>query len=156
MKKIIRLITAVAVCQLVGLAGSLVTTPAIKSWYSTIKKAPFNPPSWIFAPVWTLLFILMGIAVFLIWNKGLKKKKVIVALYYFTVQLILNFLWSFLFFGLHLPLLALINVAFLWIFIFLTIKKFLPLSKLAGYLLFPYLLWVSFASILNFFVWRLN
>ena len=151
-----RLIAAIAICQLIGFAGSLVTTPAIKTWYLTIKKAPFNPPNWIFAPVWTLLFILMGIAAFLVWNKGLKKKKVTVALYYFAVQLILNFLWSFSFFGLHSPLLALIDIVFLWIFIFLTIKKFLPLSKLAGYLLFPYLFWVSFASILNFFVWRLN
>jgi len=156
MKKIIRLFVSILICQLVGLAGSTVTVPAISSWYLTLKKAPFNPPNWVFAPAWTLLFLLMGIALFLIWNKGLKKKNVAVALAYFAVQLSLNFLWSFFFFGLHSPFFAFIDIVLLWIFIFLTIQKFAKISKTASYLLVPYLLWVSFASVLNFFVWRLN
>ena len=151
-----RLIIAVFVCQLAGLIGSLVTTPAIPTWYAALNKPSFNPPNWLFAPVWIILYFFMGLAMYLIWNKGLKDKRVKKALWLFALQLIFNVFWSFLFFGLRSPLLALIEIIILWVAILLTILSFFKISKPAGFLLFPYLLWVSFATLLNFFIFRLN
>lgn len=156
MKKIFTLIIFVGACLVVAFSGSLVTTPSITNWYADLNKPAFNPPSWVFAPVWTLLFIMMGISAYLVWEKRTKKKGYGAALILFTIQLGLNYLWSFLFFGLHSPFFALIDIILLWIFILLTIIKFFKISKSAAYLLIPYLLWVTFASGLNFFVWRLN
>ena len=156
MKKIFRLIFSLVICQLAGLAGSLVTTPAISTWYSSLNKPSFNPPNWLFAPVWTALYFLMGASLYLVWSKGLKDKKVRTALFLFVLQLILNILWSFLFFGLRSPFLAFIEIVVLWAAIFVTMLNFLKISKPAGFLLLPYLLWVSFASLLNFFIFRLN
>jgi translocator protein len=154
--KVGKLLIAVVVCLLVGFIGSVVTTPAIPEWYQTINKPSFNPPNWIFAPVWTTLYILMGIAFSLVWGKGFKSKKNKSALYFFLAQLVLNFIWSFLFFGLHNPLLAFIEIILLWISILYTIIRFWKISKPAGYLLIPYILWVSFASFLNLFIVILN
>lgn len=149
MKNLPKLLASIVVCELVGILSTPFTLAAIPTWYSTLIKPPFAPPSWIFGPVWTLLYALMGVSFFLIWTKGLKKKKAKTALSYFLIQLSLNFLWSISFFGFHSPLLGFVNIIFLLAFIVLTIKYFYPLSKTASYLLIPYLLWVIFAAVLN-------
>jgi benzodiazapine receptor len=156
MSKASKLLISVAGCLLVGFIGSLATTPAIPTWYETLNKPFFNPPNWIFGPVWTTLYILMGISVYLIWTKGIKNKKNKDALYFFLIQLGLNFIWSFLFFGFQNPQLAFVEIIFLWAAILITIVKFWKLSKLAAYLLLPYIVWVSFALILNLFIAILN
>jgi len=150
------LFASIIICQLAGVFGSLFTTPSIPLWYASINKPSFNPPNWIFAPVWTTLFLLMGIALFLIWRKGFKEKDIKIAFSVFIFQLVLNVLWSFLFFGLQSPFAAFIEIIFLWIAILITIILFLRISWVASILLIPYMLWVSFASVLNFAIWRLN
>jgi len=116
----------------------------------------FSPPNWIFGPVWTILYFLMGISLYMVWDKNLKNKKKDKAIKTFLLQLTLNLLWSVVFFGLHQPLLALAVIIMLWISIFMTIKYFYKISKISGYLLVPYILWVSFASILNLAITILN
>lgn len=142
-----------------GFIGSSVTTPAIPNWYAQIEKPFFNPPNWVFAPVWTLLYILMGTAASFVWLERKKKgegKKVKVAMVVFAAQLILNTLWSSLFFYFQNPALAFFEIIFLWVSIALMIKLFYRINKAAGLMIFPYIAWVSFASILNFAVWQLN
>lgn len=135
--------------------GSVFTTSAIPTWYATLNKPSFAPPNWVFAPVWTTLYILMGVALYLgLSGKGKGERKKAVRI--FALQLILNVLWSLLFFGMRNPTLALIDIVALWIAIFLTIKSFSKINKWAGYLLVPYFLWVSFASFLNLFIVILN
>lgn len=155
-KNILRLLVSIIICQAVGILGSLVTFPAISGWYQTLNKPAFNPPNWIFGPVWTILFLLMGISLYLVWRKEKNNKNVKVALVFFATQLGFNFLWSFLFFGFQSPVAAFIDIIILWVFILLTIIKFWKISKLAAYLLLPYILWVSFAAILNLFIVVLN
>ena len=147
---------SVLVCQTAGAVGSLFTSPSIPTWYASLQKPNFNPPNGVFAPVWTILFLLMGISLYLIWSKGLRDKKVKTAVIIFAIQLILNMLWSFLFFGLQSPLYAFIEIIILWLAILLTITSFYKISKIAGYLLLPYILWVSFAAVLNFSILVLN
>ncbi|KPL05051.1 MAG: TspO protein [candidate division Zixibacteria bacterium SM1_73] len=154
--EILKLVISIVVCQLAGVIGSIFTTPAIATWYATLKKPSFTPPNWLFSPVWITLFVLMGIAAFLVWNKGLHDKGVKIALSVFIVQLILNALWSVMFFGLKSPLAGLIDIVVLWIAILLTISYFFKVSNMAGILLIPYILWVTFAAVLNFSIWRLN
>ena len=152
---ILKLVASVILCQIAGFLGSLFTTPAIPTWYATLRKPFFTPPNWIFSPVWVSLFILMGISLFFVWRRqGHPQFKK--ALIFFFVQLILNVLWSLAFFGLRLPLLGLMDIILLWIAILLTIQNFLKVSKFAGVLLIPYLLWVSFATLLNLSLWILN
>jgi tryptophan-rich sensory protein len=138
-----------------GLIGSLFTAKSINAWYQFLNKPSFAPPNWLFAPAWTLLYLLMAIAAFLIWQKR-KEFPSQIALRFYFIQLILNALWSIIFFGLHNPGWAFLEIVFLWIFILLTLIKFYKINKTAGWLLVPYLLWVSFASILNCAVWMLN
>jgi len=154
--RIFKLITSILICQGVGAIGALFTSPAISTWYATIQKPSFNPPSWIFAPVWTFLFLLMGISLYLVWSKGWKDKKIKTAISIFGVQLALNTLWSLLFFPLQSPLYAFIEIIILWAAILMTINAFYKISKLAAYLLVPYILWVSFAAVLNFAIMILN
>lgn len=156
MNNFLKLVTAIIACELVGIISTPFTLSGIPTWYSTLHKPPFSPPNWVFGPVWTTLYLLMGISVFLIWKKGLKKKQIKQALYYFIAQLFFNFLWSLLFFGLHSPILGFIDIVVLWVFILITILKFYKLSKPASYLLIPYFLWVSFATILNLSIVLLN
>lgn len=153
---IFKLIIAIVVSELAGIIGSVFTTSAIDGWYAGIVKPALNPPAWVFGPVWTTLFILMGIAAFLIWKGGLERRKVKIALAIFLGQLVLNTLWSIIFFGLHSPGGALVEIIFLWLAIFITIIIFAKISKLAAWLLVPYILWVSFAMYLNFAIYRLN
>jgi benzodiazapine receptor len=151
-----KLVLSIAVCQMAGIVGSFFTSPAIPTWYASLQKPAFTPPSWVFAPVWVTLFTLMGISLYLVWTGGLDKKGVKTALSLFGIQLLLNALWSFLFFGLKNPFYAFIEIIFLWILIALTTAKFYGVSKRAAYPMVPYLLWVTFAAILNFHVWMLN
>lgn len=155
MKNIFRLIISILIPLIIGFAGSFFTASSVDSWYATINKPSFNPPGWIFAPVWTTLYILIGLSFYLVWrnNFGEARKKVI-SIYF--MQLIFNLLWSVLFFGLKSPLLGFIDIILLLIFIIANTIIFYKISKTAGYLLIPYLLWVSFASILNFSIFLLN
>jgi tryptophan-rich sensory protein len=151
-----KLIASIALCFFVAFSGSMVTTPAITSWYAGLEKPFFNPPNWIFGPVWTVLYLLMGISFYRVWNNvdsWKKEKKAITA---FFVQLFLNFLWSLVFFGFEQPVGAFFVILLLWLAIFYTIKSFMQIDKTAAYLLIPYLLWVSFASVLNIFIAALN
>ena len=150
------LILVIGICQSAGIIGSLFTFPNITTWYATLTKPTFSPPSWLFGPVWILLYTLMGIAAYVIWQKGSTKPKVREALGFFCVQLVLNSVWSIIFFGMHSPLLALFEICMLWTAILATIYKFYPLAKPAAYLLLPYLAWVSFATILNTAIVLLN
>lgn len=156
MSKIVKLLIAILGCQIAGIVGSLFTSPSIPNWYATIEKPGFTPPNWVFAPVWTTLFVLMGISAYLIWIKGLENRNIRIALLIFGIQLVLNGLWSFLFFGLQSPLYAFFEIIVLWLAIVLTILNFFKISRAAGWLLIPYITWVSFAAILNFSIVRLN
>ncbi len=156
MKNTIKLAVSVVGCELVGILGAPFTVSAIPSWYTSLNKPFFTPPGWLFAPVWTLLYFLMGVSFYLIWQLGWQKKSVRTAGTLFLIQLGLNFLWSPVFFGLRSPALGLLVILPLWAMIALTIKKFYPLSKWAAYLLILYLVWVSLASALNLAIWVLN
>jgi translocator protein len=154
--KIVKFFVSIALCQLAGVLGSLFTIPAIPGWYATLKKPVFSPPNWLFSPVWISLYTLMGISLFILWSHVGIKTEVKKAMVFFFVQLGLNALWSVIFFGLRSPLAGLIEMAFLWSAIVLTILYFFSLSPWAGILLLPYLGWVSFAFVLNFSLWILN
>ncbi len=153
--KLLKLLLSIVLCEGVGILGSIFTIPSITTWYSHLNKPIFNPPNWIFGPVWTTLYLLMGISLFLVLEKKLKIQKNFL-LILFSVQLLLNFLWSVMFFAWHLPTLALVDIALLWISITLLIVDFWKFSKIASVILIPYLLWVSFASVLNLWVAILN
>lgn len=164
LKQGIWLILAILFTELVGIAGSIVTTPAIPGissslgqvWYSSLKKSALTPQPWVFGPVWITIYLLMGVAVFLIWRYGLDREDVIRALGVFGIQLALNALWAPLFFGLRNVGLALIDIGLLWFVVIWTIISFSKISKFATYLLIPYVLWLSFAAYLNFMIWQLN
>jgi len=156
MADLIKLIVSILVCQFVGFLGSLVTKPAIPTWYTELSKPAYRPPDWVFGPVWITLYLLMGISVFLIWRMGFSSSQVRLALSAFLIQLILNGLWSFLFFGLKSPFLGLVDLILLWIFIMITMITFAKLSQLAAFLLVPYIAWVTFALLLNFSIWQMN
>lgn len=156
MKDIGKLVIAIVLCEAVGIIGTLFTLTAIPTWYAGLAKPFFSPPNWLFGTVWTTLYLLMGISLFLVWQKGYKKKKVTVALKYFFIQLFLNLLWTPLFFGLRNPLLGLCDIILLLIMIISTMKHFYSLSKVAFSLFIPYVLWVSFAMALNFAIFVLN
>lgn len=156
MKDLKKLFVSVVGAELVGLLGTPLTVSAIPTWYAFLNKPFFAPPNWIFGPVWTILYLMMGIAFYLIWKQGWKNQKVAAAGKFFLIQLGLNFLWSPVFFGLRAPLLGLIVITAMWLMIVLTMKKLYPLSRPAFYLLVPYLLWVSFAAVLNAAIVVLN
>jgi benzodiazapine receptor len=138
-----------------GLSG-FVTAKGVQEWYPTLIKPSFNPPAWVFGPVWTLLYLLMGTAAFLVWRRGLESQAVKAALAFFVLQLVLNGLWSVFFFGMRSPGLALVNIAFLWVSIGVTLVLFWRVTPVAGMLLLPYGAWVSFAAVLNASIWILN
>jgi len=157
LNKITRIAIAVILCLAVGYSSSTFTKEGVATWYPTILKPSFNPPNWVFMPVWTLLFILMGVAAGLVWDKIKEQnEEVKKALGFFLVQLILNAVWSYIFFGLKNPMLALVEIVLLWLMIYETYLKFTKINKTAGYLLIPYMAWVSFAGILNASIWWLN
>ena len=152
----LKLAISIVVCLCAGMVGSLFTRDAITSWYVFLQKPAFTPPGWLFAPVWTLLYIMMGIAVFLVWRKGLDQFQVRESVIIFIIQLVLNAGWSYAFFGLRSPLTGLIVIVPLWTAILLTIINFFKVSRAAAYLLIPYILWVSFATVLTFAFYLLN
>lgn len=147
---LVKIFVSILICEAAGIIGSIFTVSSVKTWYVTdLVKPSFNPPSWVFGPVWTTLFLLMGVALYLVWQKKKISK-------WFWIQLLLNILWSVLFFGLKRPDWAFLEIMVLWIAILKTILEFGKVDKRAARLLLPYLLWVSFASILNLAVARLN
>lgn len=155
MKNFLKLIAAIFICFLPGIIGGFFTAKNLYPWYDTLVKPEFNPPSWVFSPVWTTLYTLMGISLFLILKAESSKDKT-QGIVFFTIQLVLNGLWSVVFFGMHQILWAFILIILLLIFIALLIFKFYRISKTAAYLLVPYILWVSFATVLNFSLYLLN
>lgn len=154
--KIIPLMISIGVCFLAAAIGSAFTTGAIDTWYATLNKPFFSPPNWVFGSVWTMLYLLMGISLYLVWVSKAQQKAKRLAMTFFFIQLGLNALWSILFFGLKSPSAAFIGIVLLWLTIFLTIRNFLRISKVAGWLLIPYIAWVSFASVLNLAIIILN
>ena len=151
-----KIVISIIICLTIGFLSGFATSNSIADWYVDLNKPFFNPPNWIFGPVWTLLYVMMGAAVGLVWKEGWDKPEVQTALKIFGVQLLLNAAWSLLFFGLKNPAIAFIDILFLWIAIIICIKKFFPIKKLSAYLLVPYFLWVTFAAILNLSIWILN
>ena len=174
-----KLVITVALSELAGIIGSIVTIPAIPGWYAALVKPALNPPSWVFGPVWTTLYFLMGVSLYLVWThdwnvnhpiltktrkawnpwserfwRGDLQKVNVMAI--FAIQYLLNIAWSVVFFGMHLPSMAFFVILALWVSILYTIVNFYRISKLAAYLLVPYILWVSFASYLNYAIWMLN
>lgn len=155
-RDILKLVVSIVACLAAGAIGSVFTRSAIPTWYATLEKPFFTPPNWLFAPAWTLLYILMGVAAFLVWRKGLENRGVRIALIVFLIQLALNALWSVVFFGLESPLYGLIVIVVLWAAILITVIKFFRISRVASVLMWPYLLWVTFAAVLNASIWLLN
>lgn len=158
MNKWLRLFVSIILCEAAGGIGAVFTAPSIPTWYATLNKPTFNPPNFLFAPVWTILYFLMGIALFLIWetkakDKGKRKKA---AIQFFFIQLVLNISWSVVFFGFHSILGGVIIIALLWWTILETIRRFTKLNNASGLVLYPYLFWISFAAILNASIYILN
>lgn len=149
----LKLVSSILLCQLAGTIGAIFTMPAISQWYVFLTKPFFSPPNWLFGPAWFVLYTLMGIALFLIWRQG-KQSKAVFSL--FLIHLIFNTAWSILFFGLRNPLLGLVDIIIMWALIVVIYFKFSKINKTAAYLLIPYWLWVSFATILNYAIVILN
>lgn len=156
LKRGLQLAGLIILCQGVGIAGALVTAGSVDSWYAEIQKPFFNPPNWIFGPMWTLLYLMMAVSCWLILQSGTEKHLRRTAVFLFGLQLFVNGLWSPVFFGLKNPGLAFAHILILWAAIALTYRAFLRVSRPAGLLLLPYWVWVSFAALLNFEIWRLN
>lgn len=152
----VALVAAVLSCIILGSLGGIVTRTGPDTWYALLAKPAFSPPGWLFGPVWTLLFILMGISLWMVWKEGIEKRDVRIALGIFAMQFLFNIAWSFLFFGMQSPFLGLVDILILWVLILATIVCFFRVQKTAAYLLIPYILWVSFASFLNYTIYILN
>lgn len=146
----------IVACELAGVIGSVFTFQAIPTWYAALQKPVFNPPNWIFGPVWTLLYALMGIAAYRVWHTGYHRRAVKRAVILFLVHLAVNVLWSVLFFGAKNIPVAFADIALLWVMILSLIFRFSAVDAVSGYLLVPYLAWVSFAMVLNYYLWILN
>jgi translocator protein len=156
LKKIVEIAAAIIVCQCAGIIGSFFTVNSVKTWYVTLNKPSFNPPSWVFGPAWGILYTMMGVALYIIWQKRKTFAVSNIPLTVFFVQLLLNTAWSIIFFGARQIFPAFIEIVILWIMIVVTIFYFVKNDKRAGLLLVPYLCWVSFASVLNYYLWILN
>ncbi len=152
MNKWVKLVACILICQIAGVIGSLFTTPSIATWYEQIQKPDIRPPNWAFGPVWITLYTLMGISLYWV----LDKKNINIPLILFSIQLVLNAIWSIIFFGLQNPFYAFIEIIILWIMILLTIISFYRVSRKAGLILLPYIIWVTAAMILNYYIWILN
>ena len=151
-----KLSASILVCCMVGFASSFFTRASVDTWYVTLQKPGFTPPGWVFGPAWTVLYILMATAAFLLWQKAEPGRTVRIALALYFVQLGLNALWTPLFFGLHLLFPALVEIVLLWLAIALTVLAFARIATLPALLLVPYLLWTTFATVLNAALWILN
>ena len=155
-RNIIKLLVSIVVAQSAGIIGSLSTVSAIPNWYEGLVRPAISPPNWVFGPVWVTLYTLIGIALYLIWQKGLDNKRVRFAFAFFVVHLVLNASWSLIFFGLQNILLALVVIVLLLLMIIDSMALFWRIDRWATYLLVPYLLWVSFATVLNYLIFQLN
>ena len=155
-RPLVTLSSVVVACVLLGAAGGLITAPRIETWYSALDKPGFTPPSWVFGPVWTVLYALQGAAAWLVWKAGLDRRWVRIALALFTIQFVLNLAWSPAFFDLESPILGLVVIVPLWVAIVATIAAAARVERRAAVLLVPYLAWVSFATALNYAIWTLN
>lgn len=157
MNRYVKITIFVATCLAVGFLSGRATREGVDTWYPTLVKPIFNPPGWVFAPVWSVLYVMMGVAAGQVWSYiEVRREDVRKALIFFWIQLALNALWSFLFFGLQNPLLALVEIILLWLMIYETWHKFKQIDRLAGWLMVPYLAWVTFATLLNASLWWLN
>jgi len=156
LKNFAKLLACILIPFIAAFVGSVFTFPAIASWYVSLNKPFFSPPNWVFAPAWAILYFLMGISLYLVLQKSSETKKAEKGIFIFASQLSLNVLWSIVFFGLQNPLCAFVEIAFLWFFVGLTVKEFFKISKKAAWLLVPYWIWVSFATILNLSIVLLN
>lgn len=156
MNNTVKLIISITIPLMVGFTSGLFTTTGAGSWYQDIQRPSWNPPNWIFAPVWTTLYVMMGISWFLIWRSDVKRSSKRTTALFFIGQLILNFSWSVIFFYFHQPGWAFVEIIILWLMILGTILSFSKISKLAAWLLVPYISWVSFATILTYTIWRMN
>lgn len=156
MKEVYKLVVSVVICFAAGLIGSLFTFSSIANWYALLNRPAFAPPNWLFGPVWTMLYFLMGVSLFLVWGRSSSEAKVKRSLILFFVHLAFNTAWSIVFFGLQQIFLAFLVILVLWFLIILVILNFYKINKVAAYLLVPYLYWVTFASVLNYSFWLLN
>ena len=152
----LKLLISILLCEAVGIVSGLLSQTNMSVWLATLNKPSWNPPSWLFGPVWTILYALMGLALWLIWKSHADETSKRIALFVFALQLFLNFWWSLLFFRFHSPGLALINILLMIGVIIITLFRFAPISRKACWLLVPYLLWVCFAAILNYAIWFMN
>lgn len=156
MSSFVKLVIAITIPVLIGGASGFFTVSGVESWYQTIQKPSWNPPNWVFGPVWTTLYVMMGIALWLVWKEDTSKELKLIAGILFAAQLTLNFFWSFIFFKLEQPGFAFLEILFMWVAILATIFAFAQVNKRAAWLLVPYISWVSFAAMLNFTIWRMN
>lgn len=156
MNNYIKLLLSILIPLLVGGISGFFTSQSVSGWYTTIQKPWFNPPNWIFGPVWTLLYVLMGVSFFLIWTSEVDVYQKNKAMILFAAQLTVNFLWSYFFFYRQQPAWALVDIVLMWMLILLTIVSFGKISSLSAWLLVPYISWVSFAGVLNYSIWSLN
>lgn len=150
------LVLSIFFCELVGVIGSFFSFSRVPTWYAGLVKPPLNPPNWVFGPVWTMLYALMGIALYFLVRQGMRSGATKGALGFFVAQLIANGLWSGIFFGAQSPFYALVNILVLWLLIVSTIVLSYRVSRVAAYLLLPYIGWVSFAVYLNYMIYVLN
>ncbi|WP_019037820.1 TspO/MBR family protein [Psychroflexus tropicus] len=153
---VVKIFIGVLICLGIGFIGSIATQSSVDTWFATLNKPSFNPPAWLFAPVWTLLYIMMGVAAGIVWSRGFHHIWVKTALYHFGFQLVLNASWSIVFFGYQSPLFALFIIIGLIVLVLITFKWFKVVNNTSAYLLIPYILWLVFAAALNFEIWRLN
>lgn len=151
-----KLLISIALCEFAGIIGSFFTFSSVSTWFPTLTKPVFSPPNWLFGPVWTILYLLMGIALYLVWKRGLGDYHVKFAFWFFIVHLVVNSLWSFVFFGANNITGAFVVILILLGMIIWSMKLFWPINRLAAYLLIPYLTWVSFASVLNYYLMAVN
>jgi tryptophan-rich sensory protein len=151
-----KFITAILLCESVGIISALLASASSNQWFDTLNKPTWNPPAYLFGPVWTALYLLMGISLGIIWNNKSAESSKQKSYFLFALQLFLNFWWSIIFFHFHSPVFALLDIVLMVVSIASTIVAFSTFSKLAAWLLVPYISWVSFATILNFAIWHLN
>lgn len=151
-----KVVASLVLCLTIAAIGGWVTIPALPQWYLTLKKPFFTPPDWVFSPVWTVLYILMAFAFAIVWERAKKQKSAVWGMRLFVLQLIVNLLWSILFFGLRSPQWALLDIVVLWLLIVATLSQFWRVHLATGYLLLPYLAWVSYAALLNYAIVYLN
>jgi len=156
MRNWVKLVIGIAIPVAVGAVAGLFTRPEIDGWYQTINKPSWQPPNWVFGPVWTALYIMMGVALYLVWRSDAPAKIKRAAIVLWAVQLVFNFFWSYIFFRQHQIDWALGEIIVLWFFILLTILAFAKINKTAAWLLVPYISWVTFASILTYTIYQLN